>query len=67
MTATFLQRDLREAIKAARNAGLDMEKTGFKVDKSGTITVVPMTPIDAADAKGADEWEQRMRKLGLEA
>jgi hypothetical protein len=66
MTATFLQRDLREAIKAAKNAGLDMDKTGFKVDKNGTITVVPMAGgEEPSDAKGADEWERRMRKLGL--
>jgi hypothetical protein len=55
---TFLHRDLKEAIKAARAAGLDMDKTGFKVDKNGTISVVPLAPDESADAKGAkNQWD----------
>lgn len=63
---TFLHRDLKEAIKAARAAGLDMDKTGFKVDKNGTISVVPLAPGESpsADTKGANEWDEVLRKRG---
>jgi len=48
-TPTFLHRDLKEAIKAARKAGLENFKV--TVDKSGTISVVPL----AADEIPKDE------------
>jgi hypothetical protein len=37
---TFRQRDVKEAIKAARAAGL--ENFRIDIDKQGTISVVPM-------------------------
>jgi hypothetical protein len=51
---TFRQRDLKEAIKAAKAAGLQ----NFRVDvdkKSGVISVVTMAPGEAVQ-KGDDEW-----------
>jgi hypothetical protein len=60
----FRQRDLKLAIKAARDAGLENYKV--TVDKSGTISVVPMAPDGPAPDKGANEWEDRMKKLGLD-
>jgi hypothetical protein len=63
MTVTFLQRDLERAIKAARKAGLDMDKTGFKADKSGTISVVPMAGGESpTDAKRANEWDEVLKE-----
>ena len=50
---TFRQRDVKEAIKAARAAGL--ENFRVDVDKNGTISVVPTTPGEAAQ-QGDDEW-----------
>ena len=41
---TFRQRDVKEAIKAARNAGL--ENFRVDIDKHGTISVVPMAPSE---------------------
>jgi hypothetical protein len=52
---TFRQRDLKEAIKAARNAGL--ENFRVDVDRNGTISVVPMTASDLADGKGTG-WDK---------
>ena len=49
----FRQRDLREAIKAARNAGL--ENFRVDIDRNGTISVVPMAPGETKE-KGDDEW-----------
>jgi hypothetical protein len=47
------QRDVKEAIKAAKNAGLE----NFRVDinKDGTISVVPLAPGETVP-KGNDEW-----------
>ena len=50
---TFRQRDVKEAIKAARNAGL--ENFRVEIDKSGKITVVPTAPGETKE-KGDDEW-----------
>ena len=50
---TFRQRDLKEAIKAANNAGL--KNFRVDIDKNGTISVVPMAPGEAPQ-KGDDEW-----------
>jgi hypothetical protein len=53
----FRQRDLKLAIKAARDAGL--ENFRVDVDKAGTISVVPLAPIEsAADGKGASGWDK---------
>jgi hypothetical protein len=49
MTKSFRQRDLTRAIKAARLAGLNVER--IEVDKDGKIIVVtgkPETPADVA-------------------
>jgi len=50
MTKTFRQRDMTRAIKAARLAGLNVERV--EVDKDGKIIVVtaskPETPADVA-------------------
>jgi hypothetical protein len=54
---TFRQRDLKTAIKAARDAGLE----NFRVDidrKRGTISVVPMAPGERVQKeKGDHEWD----------
>ena len=47
---TFRQRDVKEAIKAARNAGL--ENFRVDIDKNGTISVVPMAPGEPVPSKG---------------
>ena len=49
----FRQRDLKEAIKAARNAGL--ENFEVAVDKDGVIRVVAIAPGQAPQ-QGDDEW-----------
>ncbi len=50
MTKSFRQRDMTRAIKAARLAGLNVERV--EVDKDGKIIVVtaskPETPADVA-------------------
>jgi hypothetical protein len=54
---TFKQRDLKAAIRAARDAGLE----SFRVDvgKDGTISVVPTTaPGEPGPSKEANnEWD----------
>jgi hypothetical protein len=49
----FRQRDLKEAIKAARAAGL--EDFRIEISKQGTISLVPTKPGEPAP-KG-DEWD----------
>lgn len=56
MMATFRQRDLKQAIKAARSAGL--ENFRVDVDRNGTISVVPLAPGEPADVKGASGWDK---------
>ncbi|OKO73751.1 hypothetical protein AC629_36420 [Bradyrhizobium sp. NAS80.1] len=52
---TFRQRDVKEAIKAARAAGL--ENFRVEVDQAtGRISVVTMKP-DETVQKGDDEWD----------
>ena len=53
---TFRQRDVREAIKAARNAGLE----NFRVDisKNGTISVMPMAPGETAQQGAKSGWDK---------
>ena len=51
---TFRQRDVKDAIKAARAAGL--ENFRVDIDKQGTISVVPMGPGETAQ-KGDHEWD----------
>ena len=53
---TFRQRDVKEAIKAARNAGL--ENFRVDIDKKGTISVVPMMPGEAAQQGQGTEWDK---------
>ena len=53
-SCTFRQRDVKEAIKAARAAGLDNFR--IDIDKQGTISVVPMGPGEPAQ-KGDNEWD----------
>ena len=52
---TFRQRDVKEAIKAAKKAGL----VNFRVDidKRGTISLIPMVPGDASQPE-ANEWDE---------
>ena len=53
---TFRQRDVKEAIKAARNAGL--ENFRVDIDRKGTISVVPMAPGKAVPEKqGTNQWD----------
>jgi hypothetical protein len=52
---TFRQRDLKEAIKAARNAGL--ENFRVDVDKNGTISVMPTAPGEQ-NSQGGTLWDK---------
>ena len=53
---TFRQRDVKEAIKAARNAGL--ENFRVDIDKHGTISIVPMTPSVGTQRQGTpNKWD----------
>ena len=52
---TFRQRDVKEAIKAARNAGL--ENFRVDIDRNGTISVVPLAPGEPGPGKGTSEWD----------
>jgi hypothetical protein len=53
---TFRQRDVKEAIKAARAAGL--ENFRVEVDKTtGRISVVAMGPGETTPSKGVNEWD----------
>jgi hypothetical protein len=59
-TCTFRQRDVREAIKAARNAGL--ENFRVDIDRNGTISVVPIASGGTApNNKGANEWDDVLK------
>jgi hypothetical protein len=53
---------VREAIKAARNAGL--ENFRVEIDKKGTISVVPLAPGEARFTEGANEWDEVLNKRG---
>ncbi|MBT1512572.1 hypothetical protein KIP88_18880 [Bradyrhizobium sp. SRL28] len=47
---------MKEAIKAARNAGL--EHFRVDIDKRGTISIVPTAPGEAAQKQGTpNEWD----------
>ena len=52
---TFKQRDLKEAIKAARKAGL--ENFRVDIDRNGTISVVPTAPAEPVPSKGTNQWD----------
>jgi hypothetical protein len=52
---TFRQRDLKTAIKAARDAGL--QNFRVEIDKRGTISVVPLAPGEPVPSKGTNEWD----------
>ena len=55
-SCTFRQRDVKEAIKAARAAGL--ENFRVDIDKNGTISVVPIAPGETVQKeKGDHEWD----------
>ena len=58
MTKSFRQRDMTRAIKAARLAGLNVERV--EVDKDGKIIIVsakPETPADvAAQGRKGRPW-----------
>ena len=58
---TFTQRDLKAAIKAARDAGL--ENFRIDIDKNGTISVVPLAGnLPAETGKGANEWDEVLKE-----
>jgi hypothetical protein len=59
---TFRQRDVKEAIKAARAAGL--EHFRIEIDKKGTISVVPLAPGEARFTEGTNEWDEVLNKRG---
>jgi hypothetical protein len=59
-TRKFKQLDLSTAIKGARNAGWENFKVS--IDKSGTISLVPMTPADSVCEKGEQsEWSNLVK------
>jgi hypothetical protein len=57
---TFKQLDLEAALRAVKKVGL--ENVRVSVDKSGTISVVPLAPGESAPDKGANEWDEVLRK-----
>jgi hypothetical protein len=58
---TFRQRDVKEAIKAARLAGL--ENFRVEIDRAtGRISVVTMAPGEAKFIEGANEWDEVLNK-----
>jgi hypothetical protein len=56
MTATFRQNDLRRAIKAARNAGL--ENFRVDVDRNGRISVVSLPGGEPVEPERASGWDK---------
>jgi hypothetical protein len=60
---TFRQRDVKELIKAARNAGVDVNKCRLQLDKSGTISLVPMALDDPAGPEEEQNPWSNLKKL----
>lgn len=57
---TFLVRDFKAAIKAAKGAGGNYKVT---VDRYGTISVVPLAPGEAAkETQEADVWDKLLKE-----
>jgi len=56
---TFRQRDVAAAIKAARQAGIEIARV--KIEKDGTITVVSGA-APAAALPPANEWDEVLNK-----
>jgi hypothetical protein len=57
---TFKQRDLKSAIKAARDAGL--ENFRIDIDRQGTISVVPTAPAEPVEPAGGNEWDEVLKE-----
>ena len=58
--ATFKQRDIAAAIRAARQAGIEVAR--IKIEKDGTITIIFGTP--AAELLPANEWDEVLESEG---
>jgi hypothetical protein len=57
---TFRQRDVAAAIKAARDAGVEVARV--EIDKNGRIVLVTGKPNDAepeANQEGTHEWDEK--------
>jgi hypothetical protein len=53
---TFRKRDVKAALKAAQEAGVDVAR--IEIDRDGKIVVVTGKPNGTPDAKeGENEWE----------
>ena len=52
LPSTFRVTDVIRAIKAARNAGLEVES--LSIDKHGTMMIVPRKPVAEAEK---NEWD----------
>jgi len=53
--ANFKQQDLTRALRAAKAAGIEVER--FEVDKTGKIVVVTAQPAMDTSDKSDDEWD----------
>jgi len=52
--ATFKKEDLKRALRAAKEAGFDVQRV--EIDKAGTIVMVTAQDAMVASNKGADDW-----------
>ena len=58
-SCTFRQRDLTAALKAAKAAGVQVR---VKIDKDGTMTVIPdhATAAEPAKSGNENEWDEAL-------
>ena len=64
--ATFRQRDVTQAIVGVQRAGLDVRRV--EIDKQGKIVIHTGTapPDDAGKTTEVNEWDERMKTLGID-
>src|SRR5262245_47000129 len=53
--ASFKQQDLTRALRAAKAAGIDVQR--FEIDKTGKIVVITAQPAMDTSDKSDDEWD----------
>jgi hypothetical protein len=58
--STFKESDLRRAIVAARKAGVEIGR--IRIDRSGTIELVPKSADDRPESESASDLDQWMAK-----
>jgi hypothetical protein len=52
----FRKRDVKEALKATRDAGIDVSR--IEIDKDGRIIIIAGKPNGANPNRGAHEWDE---------